>query len=59
VLAVTAEHPIDAPVPFLSLPDIAALADFMPENAMTPGDQSGGPWPDRQEAGETIAAAAE
>ncbi|MDR3530002.1 MAG: hypothetical protein P4L90_05540 [Rhodopila sp.] len=34
VLAVTADRPVDAPVPFLPLADIGALADFVLINAV-------------------------
>ncbi|HYZ24330.1 MAG TPA: molybdopterin-guanine dinucleotide biosynthesis protein B [Rhodopila sp.] len=37
VLAVTAERPIQAPVPFLQLGDIAALADFVLAHAVEAG----------------------
>lgn len=37
VLAVTAERPVQAPVPFLPLADIGALADFVLRNAVTAG----------------------
>ena len=39
VLAVTAERPSNAPVPFLSMSDIAAVADFVLTNTMAPCDQ--------------------
>jgi molybdopterin-guanine dinucleotide biosynthesis protein B len=50
VLAVTADRPIDAPVPFLPFSDIAALADFVLANAVAPG---------HHQFDETFAAAAE
>jgi molybdopterin-guanine dinucleotide biosynthesis protein B len=37
VLAVTANQPVDAPVPFLPLYDIGALADFVLMHAVTAG----------------------
>jgi molybdopterin-guanine dinucleotide biosynthesis adapter protein len=37
VLAVTADRPVDAPVPFLPLSDIGALADFVLTHAVTAG----------------------
>lgn len=40
VLAVTADRPIDAPVPFFALSDIVALADFVLENAVASGQQA-------------------
>lgn len=38
VLAVTADQPIAAPVPFLPLSDIAALADFVLRHAVAAGE---------------------
>jgi molybdopterin-guanine dinucleotide biosynthesis protein MobB len=37
VLAVTADRPVDAPVPFLALSDIGALADFVLMHAVEAG----------------------
>jgi molybdopterin-guanine dinucleotide biosynthesis protein B len=37
VLAVTADEPVDAPVPFLPLSDIGAVADFVLMHAVTAG----------------------
>jgi molybdopterin-guanine dinucleotide biosynthesis protein B len=37
VLSVTANQPVAAPVPFLPLSDIGALADFVPVHAVTAG----------------------
>jgi molybdopterin-guanine dinucleotide biosynthesis protein B len=37
VLAVTADRPVEAPVPFLPLSDIASVADFVLVHAVAPG----------------------